>query len=312
MSRIVTAAHCSCHATGKVDHVRRAKIKYAPYVPIAGSFTPPPGTLLLSALRQPDGFTCGTETFIGICEMLRLPLRDPDEDEVEDYKKKLHTTYKEGTDPADIARVARDYLGIEARVEIELAIADLADMTCGAQDYVDALNAGKKPHGPLSIAMITYQAYVLPEHDKSLYFPKGRPGRRQVLPIRRQDGSLIWKDDWSDGHWSAVVRVVLPHEAILLRKLRNQLGDRPRADEILDGVVILADPSNGEGLSFIPLPEFDDRWHDTDRKDRPRFRHAAVIFTLTKGFLGKMQAAAAQQGVPMFPTVARNSVIYVP
>lgn len=308
----VTVAHRACHAAPREDRARTAKHKPAPFVPISGSFSPPPGTLLLGVGRQPDGFTCGTETFLGICEFLRLPIRDPDDDDIESYKRKLKTSYKFGTDPADIAKIARDYLGVGARVATKLSIADLDDLSRGAQDYVKELSRGKKPDRPLSVAMVTYQAYVTPEHDKSLYFPRGKGGPRKILPIRDADGSLIWENDWSDGHWSAVVRVVLPKEQKVLRAIRSQIGNKPRADEVLEGIMILADPSNGEGLSFSPVPEFERRWQDTDRDDRPRFSHAAVVLTVPPSILRQMQAATRRQDVPMFSTVAHNSVIYVP
>jgi hypothetical protein len=281
-------------------------------VPIGGAFLPPQGTLLLGVGRQPDGFTCGTETFLGICEFLRLPVKDPDDDDIESYKKMLKTSYKFGTDPADIARVARDYLGIEARVAAKLSISDLVETSCGAQDYAAALSRGKKPDRALSVAMVTYQAYVTAKHDKSLFFPQGKDGPRKILPIRDADGQLLWENDWSDGHWSAVARVVLPREKKILRAIRAQIGNRPRADEVLGGLVILADPSNGEGLSYIPIPEFERRWHDTDRNCRPRFRQAAVILTVPPKVLGQMQATTRRLGVPMFATVAHNTVLYVP
>ena len=302
----------ACHHDATDHRARAAKVKHLPFQPIGGSFPPPPGTLRLGVGRQPDGFTCGTETFIGICEFLRLPLRDPDVDDVLSYKKKLKTSWKYGTDPKDIARVARDYLGIGALVTA-LSVDDLDRYTRGAQRYADALTRGQRPDRPLSIAMITYQAYVLPDHDKSLYFPKGRKrGPRKVLPIRRTDGTIDWANDWSDGHWSAVVRVVLPREKTIIAQIRRAIGDRPRASELAQGVVVLADPSNGEGLSFIPIPEFVARWHDTDRDDKPRFRQSAVVLTVPPTVLIKMQATARQQGVPLLATIDHNAVIYVP
>ncbi|HSX23364.1 MAG TPA: hypothetical protein VLE97_11375 [Gaiellaceae bacterium] len=308
----VTVAHRVCHEAPKDHRARKAKVKLPPFVPIGGSFAPPPGTLLMGVGRQPDGFTCGTETFIGICEFLRLPIRDPDDDDVESYKKKLKTSYKFGTDPADIARVAREYLGIEARVATKLSVSDLDELSRGAQDYAGAVSRGKKPVRPLSVAMVTYQAYVTADHDKSLYFPRGRKGPRKILPIRNADGSILWENDWSDGHWSAVSRVVLPRERKILREIRRQLGERPRVGEIDDGIVILADPSNGEGLSFVPISEWERRWHDTDRDDRPRFRQAAVILTVPPHVLCQMQEATRRAGVPTFATVAHNAVVYVP
>lgn len=306
------ASHRACHHDAADHRARTATAKHLPFMPIGGSFPPPPGTLRLGVDRQPDGFTCGTETFQGICEFLRLPIAAPDMNDIESYKKKLHTSWKYGTDPSDIAKGARSYLGIEARVET-LTVEDLDGFTRGTQSYVDALSKGKRPDRPLSIAMITYQAYVLPDHDKSLYFPKGRKkGPRKVLPIRREDGSIDWANDWSDGHWSAVVRVVLPREKKILSQLQREIGYRPRASEIAQGIVVLADPSNGEGLSFIPIPEFVARWHDTDRDDKPRFRQSAVVLTVPVPVLHRMQGVASKQGVPMFSTVAQNSVIYVP
>lgn len=305
-------AQRACHHDSKVHRARIAKVTYPPYVPIGGSFTPPTGTLLLGIDRQPDGFTCGTETFQGICEFLRLPIADPDDDDIESYKKRLRTSWKYGTDPADIARVARTYLGISARIAT-LTIADLDRYTRDTQRYVDALGRGKRPDRPLSVVMVTYQAYVLPDHDKSIYFPEGKKGPRKVLPIRRHDGTIAWESDWSDGHWSAVVRVVLPtRDKKALQEIRAQIGNRPRADELEHGVVILADPSNGEGLSFIPIPEFNARFHDTDRDDRPRFKHAGLVLTVSARVLRAMQAATKKQGVPMFSTTAQNAVTYVP
>jgi hypothetical protein len=218
----VTVAHRVCHAAVQDDRARVSKKKLPPAVPIGGSFSPPPGTLLLGVGRQPDGFTCGTETFIGICELLRLPIKDPDDDDVESYKEKLGTSYKYGTDPAGIAKVARDYLQIEARVKTKMTVSDLDEIARGAQDYVNAIERGGKPDRPLSVAMVTYQAYITPEHDKSLYFPRGKKGPRKILSIRNADGSVIWEDDWSDGHWSAIVRVVLPREKKVLGAIRAQ------------------------------------------------------------------------------------------
>lgn len=309
---ITTPDHRVCHHEPKVDRARAAKVKFPAYVTIGGSFQPPQGTLLLGIDRQPDGFTCGTETFQGICEFLRLPIADPDDDDIESYKKRLHTSWKYGTDPADIARVAREYLGISARVAT-LTVADLDLHTRNAQRYVDVLTAGKKPDKPLSIVMVTYQAYILPTHDKSIYFPEGKKGPRKVLSIRRHDGTIAWESDWSDGHWSAIARVVMPtRDKKVLQEIRAQIGNRPRADELERGVVILADPSNGEGLSFIPIPEFNARFHDTDRDDRPRFRHAGLVLTVPVRVLRAMQAATKKQGVPMFSTTVQNAVTYVP
>jgi hypothetical protein len=76
--------------------------------------------------------------------------------------------------------------------------------------------------------------------------------------------------------------------------------------------VILADPSNGEGLSFVPIPEWERRWHDTDRDDRPKFRQAGVVLTVPPRVLAQMQTATRKQGVPTFATVEHNAVIYVP
>jgi hypothetical protein len=295
-----------------VDPRRRTPPKTAV---IEGAFTPPTGTLLLGVGRQPNGFTCGSSTFLSICDFLRLPVRDPDDDDIESLDKVLLTNYRTGTDPDDIAKVARKHLEIEADVR-PLEVDELADIVDDSQRFVAELLSGGKPRAELRIVMVSYQAYVDPDHERSFLFPKGRSEAEEAPPedksIRRPDWSVIWKDDWSDGHWSAVTRVVMPREKEVIASMRAQLGAGPRVDEIKKGVVILGDPSNGEGLSFSPIPEFNQRWHDTDRNDKPLAQHPSVVLTVSVPRLVGMQQWAKKGNVPMFSTVARNSVIYVP
>ena len=54
------------------------------------------------------------------------------------------------------------------------------------------------------------------------------------------------------------------------------------------------------------------RWHDTDRHDNPRLRCSAVVFHVPARVLKEMRGVSLRRGVPMFATVARNAVIYVP
>ncbi|HEX7836384.1 MAG TPA: hypothetical protein VF469_02920 [Kofleriaceae bacterium] len=283
---------------------------------ITGWFPPPASTLMLGVGRQPNGFTCGTETFLGICEFLRLPVSDPDDDDIESYSAKLKTSARYGTDPDMIMKIAREYLGIGARLETNLTAAGLAEITNHTQPYVDRLLAGDRITRPLEIAMVTYQAYIDPDRERSWYYPGGRhhalrTGQARLLKIR-EGTEVLWECDWADGHWSAVLRVVMPQERGLLAGIARQLGDRSRAAEAEDGIVILGDPSNGEGLSFIPIPEFLRRWHDTDRHDNPRFRCCAVVLHVPTRMLREMRSASSRRGVPMFATVTRNAVIYVP
>jgi len=278
---------------------------------IRGSFAPPSGTLELGVGRQPNGYTCGTETFLAICEFLRLPLRTPDVKTIEDFSKDLTTSAKYGTDPQDLVDVAKGYLRIGARVANRMTIDELAGIANRGQPYVEALLRGAPIDGPLELAVVSYQAYVDDDRKKSWFYPHGRKralrsGKARLNPVRTSRG-ILWRNDWSDGHWSAVLRVIRANERPLLRAIGAHL-DR----DVLSGIVILGDPSNGEGWSFVPLPEFEERWHDTDRHDDPRFEHMAVVFHVSPSKLQAMRTAAMRQAVPMFAMTTRNAVLYVP
>ena len=285
-----------------------ARKKPLPVPTVHGSFPPPRGTLLVAVGRQPDHFTCGAETFLGIAEYLRLPHRNPDMG-LWKYRIELHTSYRTGTAPADLARGARDHLGIEGHVETDMSIDALARLTNRSQHYAHAINRGVAPTKPLTLAMVTYQAYVDPHRKYSEFIYKGKEKR---LPIRSRDGAVIWENDWSDGHWSLVVRVVEPHEEAVLRSILKQSKGGLGWRDIAGGLVILADPSNGEGLSFIPKDEFERRWHDTNDINEAVYEHTAVVFTIPVKILQRMQREANLHGVPVFSTVQRNSVVYVP
>lgn len=295
-----------CHAQ-RIASKPRVRHLAAPF--LRGWFPPPPGTLEIGVGRQPNGYTCGTETFLGICEFLRLPVDDPDDDDLASYGAKLKTTARYGTDPQDIVDTAIDFLNIEARVVNGCTIEELARITNGTQAYVDRLLGGGPITDPLEIAMVTYQAYLDPDRVRGWMYPGGfrharRTGTARLRKIR--DGRrVLWENDWSDGHWSAVLRVVQGGEE--LTGIQHRIGSRVRK-----GVVILGDPSNGEGLSFVPIPEFVRRWHDTDRRDDPRFHRTAVVLRVSRQVLRRMRVRARQVGVPMFATVRRNAVLYAP
>jgi hypothetical protein len=97
-----------------------------------GAFHPPKGTLQLGIGRQPKGFTCGPETLLGICDSLRLPLRNNDPN-LNQIRGKLMTSWKTGTDPEAIAKAAMDLLEIESQVRSHLSISDLAGLVNSAQ-----------------------------------------------------------------------------------------------------------------------------------------------------------------------------------
>ncbi|MFT3696799.1 MAG: hypothetical protein QM831_26900 [Kofleriaceae bacterium] len=297
-------AGARCHSAGITKQV-------APRT-VPGWFAPPPGTLELGVGRQPNGYTCGTETFIGICEFLRLPVVDPDDDDIRSYSKQLNTSAQYGTDPKDIVHAAIKFMKIRARTRVDFSVAELAAITNGTQVYIDALLRGKPITKPLEIAIVTYQAYIDEDHVRSWYYPRGRhhalrTGTAQRLNVR--DGKrILWENDWSDGHWSAVVRVVTRDERQILANIARNV-DVP---DVREGVVILGDPSNGEGLSFVPIPEFERRWHDTDRYDNPKFPKTAVVLHVSVAKLEQMRRQARKQGAPMFSTTRRNAVLYVP
>ncbi len=137
-------------------------------------------------------------------------------------------------------------------------------------------------------------------------------GQRRRLPVRGADGSVLWENDWSDGHWSLVLRVVRSREEAVLRRIVAQARGRLRWTDVAAGLVILGDPSNGEGLSFVPAAEFDCRWHDTNHRNEPVYRRTAVVFSVPVALLERMQRDARSRGLPMFSTVRRNSVVYAP
>lgn len=298
-----------CHPQRIASKPRpRRRPPAAPF--LRGWFPPPPGTLALGIGRQPNGYTCGTETFLGICEFLRLPVNDPDDDDLASYSAKLKTSARYGTDPQDIVATAIDFLKIEARVVNGCTIDQLARITNGTQAYVDSLLEDGPITEPLEIAMVTYQAYLDRDRVRGWLYPRGfrrarRTGTARLNKVR--DGKrVLWENDWSDGHWSAVLRVVQDGDE--LADIKKQLG----GSRVREGVVILGDPSNGEGLSFVPIPEFVRRWHDTDRRDNPKFRQTAVVLRVPEHILRRMRRKSQQLRVPMFATVRRNAVLYVP
>jgi len=299
-----------CHPQG-VTRKARSKRPSPPVPMIRGWFPPPEKTLAIGVGRQPNGYTCGTETFLGICEFLRLPVRDPDDDDLSSYSAKLKTSAKYGTDPQDIVETATEFLKIDASIESPATIPRLAHLTNDTQAYVDHLLAGGRITAPLKIAMVTYQAYLGRNHLRSFEYPGGlaRARRTRTARLRKiRDGKrVLWENDWTDGHWSAVLRVVPKVEATALA-CRDGLQEK----DVREGVVILGDPSNGEGLSFVPIPEFERRWHDTDRHDNPRFRQTAVVLSVSARKLQQMRRKSMSRGVPMFATVQRNAVFYVP
>jgi hypothetical protein len=298
---------CHPQRIASKPHPRR-RHSAAPFLP--GWFPPPPGTLALGVGRQPNGYTCGTETFLGVCEFLRLPVNDPDDNDLASYSAKLKTSARYGTDPDDIVETAVGFLNIEAGVVNRCTIDELARITNGTQAYVDSLLDGGPITDPLEIAMVTYQAYLDRDRVRGWMYPDGfrrarRTGTARLNKIR--DGHRVrWENDWTDGHWSAVLRVVQDGEE--LAGIQHRLG----GSRVRNGVVILGDPSNGEGLSFVPIPEFVRRWHDTDRHDDPRFRQTAVVLRVPKQMLRRMRAKSQRLRVPMFATVRRNAVLYVP
>jgi len=298
-------AGAGCHPQGVT---RQPRSRRSPS--IRGWFPPPSGTLELGIGRQPNGYTCGTETFLGVCEFLRLPVEDPDDDDLASYSAKLKTSAKYGTDPEDIVATASSFLKIEARVANDFGVARLAELTNDTQAYVEHLLDGGPITKPLEIAMVTYQAYLDPDHVRSWEYPGGRrralrTGTARLKSIRKGK-RVLWENDWTDGHWSAVLRVVQEPDVL------SDIEKRVRAEHVRDGLVILGDPSNGEGLSFVPIPEFERRWHDTDRQDNPRLRQTAVVLHVPKRRLEQMRRNSAKRGVPMFATVWRNAVTYVP
>jgi len=299
-----------CHPQS-VTRKPRSKARPVPVPIIRGWFPPPAGTLAIGVGRQPNGYTCGTETFLSISEFLRLPVNDPDDDDLSSYSAKLKTSAKYGTDPKEIVETATGFLKIDASVKSRATIPWLARLTNGTQTYVDHLLAGGPITAPLEIAMVTYQAYLDPHHVRSWEYPGGfaRARRTRTARLKKiRDGKRVWwENDWTDGHWSVVLRVVSKAEAPALA-CRGGL----RAKDVSEGVVILGDPSNGEGLSFVPIPEFEQRWHDTDRHDDPRFRQTAVVLSMSAQKLRQMRSMSTRRGVPMFATVNRNAVFYVP
>lgn len=115
-------------------------------------------------------------------------------------------------------------------------------------DLAKIVNAGTP-------VMVTYQAYHDPNQKKDSIPGKG--GKEEVLPLHNPDGSWNWQNDYRDGHYSVVIGVT-------------------------KGFVFLQDPSNGFGRSVIPRAEFDERWHDTDAKNRPVFDHTGIVLTPKK------------------------------
>jgi hypothetical protein len=274
-----------------------------------GSLPVPPGTLKRVVDRQPDGFTCGTETFAAIARLLRLPTSSPDQN-LQTFRRQLKTTARSGTDPYRMAEAARDHLGIQAEVRNHMTLAELAELVNGTQDHIDRLEAGHRPDRPLTLVAVTYQAWIAETRKESRVLEDGRV---RMLPVRGQRGEILWENDWSDGHWSLVNRVVTPDEDALLGDLVRRSSEqqansgnprfRPlRAGEAKDGLVILGDPSNGTAFSYQLASEFDRRWHDTNDNDEPAFIHTGLVLTVLAEKLEEMQRDARHTGEKMFST----------
>jgi hypothetical protein len=209
-----------------------------------------------------------------------------------------------------MAKAARDHLGVQAEVRNHMSLADLAELVNGTQEYIDRLEAGQHPDRPLTLVAVTYQAWIDETRKESRVVEDGQV---RVRPVRGRRGEVLWENDWSDGHWSLVNRVITPDERELLDELvrrsaaQKANSGNPRfraltADEAKDGLIVLGDPSNGAAFSYQLASEFDRRWHDTNDKSEPTFIHTGLVVTVPVEKLEEMQREATRTGETMFST----------
>lgn len=205
--QIATVAHRREQAPdAKHPAPRMAAVAPAPPVRL-------PKLINLPDVRQGTSYTCGTASLMSLMAYWGWKGNDPNEKE---FAKELGTSWKNGTEPGEIMRMARK-LGLRVSKHEGLTLADLAR----------EVKAGHP-------VMVAYQAYA----DEAGPYPHKKP----------------WKDDWGDGHWSLVIGI----------------------DE---HNVYLEDPSMLGKRGFIPRAEFLERWHDTDRGNRPVYQHLGLVFS---------------------------------
>lgn len=123
-----------------------------------------PKLMPLPDVRQGTTYTCGTASLMSILAYYGWKGDDPNEKAL---AKELGTTWKNGTEPEEILKMARQ-LGLGAEQREHMTLDDLAR----------ELRAGRP-------VMVAYQAYA----------SEGVPDKKP------------WRDDWSDGHWSIVIGV---------------------------------------------------------------------------------------------------------
>lgn len=72
----------------------------------------------------------------------------------------------------------------------------------------------------------------------------------------REDTDVDWKDRWEDGHYSILMAMD-------------------------DENIYLMDPSTAAGYTYIPISEFEDRWHDYEIEDgvRVEYKRLALFFS---------------------------------
>ncbi len=179
--------------------------------------------------RQANGYTCGPNSAKAALDYWGLG----GDQNLEDIAKAMGTNAKEGTEPEAIAAYVRNH-GVNAEVESGLTIDDLRKYT----------SQGK-------LVQVTYQAYA---DRKRISNDAVIDGQRKAFPLHDAKGNWLWKNDWTDGHYSLVIGVD-------------------------DKYVWLQDPSNNFGRSIVPIEEFMDRWHDTNKNNEPVFNQTGIVMS---------------------------------
>lgn len=146
----------------------------------------------LPSVRQPKSFSCGASALRAIAIHFNV---GPNSEQF--YIDKCNTTYKDGTHPKEIIRVARE-LGLTVRIKSNMSIKDLHEyldddipVVCSIQAWGNQKKYTENDHNGHYVVAIGYTS------DKIYFMDPSIKGHRGFLP--NDEFIKRWHDKESDG-----------------------------------------------------------------------------------------------------------------
>jgi len=146
----------------------------------------------LPSAKQPKNFSCGASALRAIAVHFNV---GPNNEQF--YIDKCNTTYKDGTHPKDIIRVARE-LGLTVRSKSKMSIKDLHEylddgipVVCSIQAWGDQKKYPDTDHSGHYVVAIGYT------NDKIYFMDPSIKGHRGFLP--NDEFIERWHDEEADG-----------------------------------------------------------------------------------------------------------------